>query len=44
MEKSLMDLKINVGLYKTSNNGNSELSIPYLVGLVKSIKDEGESL
>lgn len=44
MEKSLMDLKINVGLYKTSNNGNSELSIPYLVSLVKSIKDEGESL
>jgi len=44
MEKSLMDLKINVGLYKTSNNGNNELSIPYLVGLVKSIRDEGESL
>lgn len=44
MEKSLMDLKINVGLYKTNNNGNEELSVPYLVGLIKSVKNEGESL
>lgn len=45
MEKTLMDLKINIGLYKTDKNGKSnDLDIPYLVGLIKSIKNEGESL
>lgn len=44
MEKSLMDLKITIGLYKTNDNRNSELSVPYLVGLVKSIKNESGSL
>lgn len=45
MEKTLMDLKINVGLYRVSKNGNPDgLNIPYLVGLVKSFKNEDESL
>lgn len=44
MEKTLVDLKINVGLYRNKNENPNDLDIPYLVGLVKSFKNETESL
>jgi len=45
MEKTLVDLKINVGLYKINKSRNlGELNIPYLVDLVKSFKNDTESL